>query len=133
MPPRIEPVGRMRNRVLALTPWWRGSRNKHHIQEAWSPVKIIGCWVGADGVVHGRALGGGKPREPYQRGVQSCCSKPWKLMPGPHGPAEPRGLRRVDFLRFDVRVTCESCVRSIDNMIAGKPPPCPDPDLEEAA
>lgn len=48
--------------------------------------------------------------------------KPWKHEDGPHGPAAPRGLRRVDFFDFNSRVTCESCLRQVDAVICGPLP-----------
>lgn len=72
--------------------------------------------------VHARTLGSGKNRGPYQRGVQTFCMKPWKYMDGPSGQARPEGLRRVDFLDFTSRITCDTCLRAIDQAICGGAP-----------
>lgn len=84
-----------------------------------SSVRIVGTWTAANGVVHGRCLGSGKEREPYMHGLRTLCMKPWKLTDSEHGPANEKGLRRVDFLNFYARVECETCVRALDQMICG--------------
>lgn len=119
---RVSPLLALRARVLSEIPIAeRVDGTRRRLPLPMSRVYIIGRWTAPDGVVHARVMGSGVLKlEPHERGLRTLCMKPWKWPP--EGPACPEGLRRVDFMDFTSRVTCESCVRSIDRVICGEPP-----------
>ena len=68
---------------------------------------VLGYVVGRDGHVHGRRMNSGLyPKQPWETHMGVHCG-------------QVTGLRPGDF-RYDLRLTCEQCIRAVDLIICNR-------------